>query len=193
MSSSLNIGVRHLLPTFPFIYILVGGGIISLLKARGNILIKSVQYLIVIILILWQIISIIKIYPHFLAYFNGIVGGPDNGYIYAVDSNLDWGQDLKRLKKWTDEQEIDAIHIDYFGGGDPEYYLENKFKRWWGTRNPKELPRGSYLAVSATLLQGGRGKPVAGFDKPSDYYLWLNQYEPPVAKIGHSIFVYYIE
>jgi len=188
ITSNLNIGVRHLLPVFPFTFLLVSGLLNLWLKNPPY----GIKYLIIGILIFWQIISVIKIYPYFLAYFNEIAGGPDNGYLYTVDSNLDWGQDLKRLKKWIEENKIEKIYLDYFGGGNPEYYLKEKYAPWWGTRNPKELPKGNYLAVSASLLQGGRAKPAPDFDQPYGYYLWLYQYEPPIAKIGYSIFVYYI-
>ena len=186
--SSLNIGVRHLMPVLPFTIMLVSGVIAYLLKEPF----LKLKYGIWGILILWQAISVISIYPHFLAYFNEIIGGPDKGYLYAVDSNLDWGQDLKRLEKWTNENRIKKIYLDYFGGGDANYYLKEKYAPWWGKRDPRELPKGSYLAVSATLLQGGRAIPVKGFDQPSDYYYWISQYKP-VTKIGYSIFVYYIK
>jgi len=188
ITSNLNIGVRHLLPVFPFTFLLVSGLLNLWLKNPPY----GIKYLIIGILILWQVISVIKIYPYFLTYFNEIAGGQDGGYRYTVDSNLDWGQDLKRLKKWIEENKIEKIYLDYFGGGNPEYYLKEKYASWWGTRNPKELPKGNYLAVSASLLQGGRAKPAPGFDQPYGYYLWLYQYEPPIAKIGYSIFVYYI-
>jgi len=61
------------------------------------------------------------------------------------------------------------------------------------SRNPAEFPKGNYLAVSATFLQGGRGDPVPGFNQDWGHYRWLNQYEPPVDKIGYSIFIYYID
>jgi len=185
--SSLNIGVRHLLPVFPFTIILVSIATVNWLKPPF----LTLKYTFLAGLLLWQAISIISIYPHFLAYFNELAGGPNSGYIYTVDSNLDWGQDLKRLKNWVDEKGIDKIYVDYFGGSDAQYYLKEKFREWHGNFNPKELPKGSYLAVSATFLQGGRGTPVAGFNQPYGYYNWLDTYKP-VAKIGYSIFVYYI-
>lgn len=193
LSSNLNIGVRHLLPVIPFTFILVSAGTFAWLKSEKNLRLKSIKYLILIILILWQAISVIKIYPHFLAYFNEIAGGPNNAYIYTVNSNLDWGQDLKRLKRWVDENKIEKIYVDYFGGGDAGYYLKEKFIPWQGNRDPEEIEKGSYLAVSATFLQGGRGEPAIGFNQPSGFYRWLYQYDPPVAKIGYSIFVYYID
>lgn len=192
LSSNLNIGVRHLLPAFPFVYILVGGGIIVLLKTEKNRLFKLIKYSILIMLILWQAVSVIKIYPHFLSYFNETVGGPNNGHTYTVDSNLDWGQDLKRLKTWVEKEGINEIYVDYFGGGDTTYYLGKKFRPWRGNWDPKKLPKESYLAVSVTLLQGGKGQPVHGFDQPVGYYLWLDKYKP-IKKIGYSIFVYYID
>lgn len=187
LASPLNIGVRHLLPVFPFTFILVSSVVTSWKKSPPF----GIKYLTVGILIIWQLVSVISIYPHFLSYFNEIAGGPARGHLYTVDSNLDWGQDLKRLEKWVDEVGIKRIYVDYFGGGDAKYYLKEKFAPWWGTRDPAEFPKGNYLAVSVTFLQGGRGEPVPGFNQPLGYYLWLHQYEP-IEKIGNSIFVYYI-
>jgi 4-amino-4-deoxy-L-arabinose transferase-like glycosyltransferase len=189
IKSNLNIGVRHLLPAFPFAIILSAKGTIFWLE---NTKYRKFAYSLLGILLLWQAVSVLKIYPHFLAYANELVGGPDKLYLYTVDSNLDWGQDLKRLKKWIEENKIEKIYLDYFGGGNPKYYLGQKYESWWGQRNPKELPKGSYLAVSVTALQGGKGLPVKGFDLPTGYYLWLDKYKP-VAKIGYSIFVFHIE
>ena len=187
LTSNLNIGVRHLLPAFPFTFVLASAGIINLLKKPA----LRLKYLILGVLILWQAVSVISIYPHFLAYFNKLAGGPNNGCIYTVNSNLDWGQDLKRLKKWVEENEIDKIYVDYFGGGDAKYYLKTNYAPWWGQKEPKEFPKGNYLAVSATFLQGGRGIPVSGFNQPAGFYRWLDEYTP-VEKIGYSIFIYYI-
>lgn len=188
ITSNLNIGVRHLLPVFPFTILLVSGVTIKWLRYSFS----AVKKVFLVLLLIWQATGVIAIYPYFLSYFNELAGGPENGYIFTVDSNLDWGQDLKRLTKWVDTQGIDKIYVDYFGGGDAKYYLKEKYAPWWGTRDPKELPGGSYFAVSATFLQGGRGEPVPGFNQPFGYYRWLDSYEP-IAKIGHSIFVYYIE
>jgi len=187
LTAKLNIGVRHLLPVFPFTFILVAYVLSLMLKPPY----LKTKYAFLGAFLLWQIVSVVSVYPHFLAYFNELAGGPDKGYLYAVDSNLDWGQDLKRLKTWLDENKVDKIYLDYFGGGNTEYYLGQKFAPWWGTRNPEELPKGSFIAVSASQLQGGRGIPVKGYDGPTGFYNWLNSYTP-IAKIGYSIFVYKI-
>ncbi|MFA6753613.1 MAG: glycosyltransferase family 39 protein [Candidatus Paceibacterota bacterium] len=185
INSNLNIGVRHLLPVFPFAFILVGGAISKINFS------KSFKILL-FALFSFQIYSVISIYPHFLAYFNETVT-PQKGHLYVVDSNLDWGQDLKRLKNLLDEKEIDFIYIDYFGGGNLDYYLgEKNYKRWEGLNSPHDFPKGNWLAVSLNQLQGGRGIPVKGYDQRTDYYMWLNKYEPSYV-IGYSIFLYYVD
>ena len=192
IKSNLNIGVRHVLPAFPFVYILISGQInrifdyIKTKKIFGIIWILAFGFLMI-----WYAISSLSIFPYYLTHFNELVGGAKNGYIYVTDSNLDWGQDLKRLAKWVDQQGIEKIKVDYFGGSDTNYYLGDKYEPWHGDWNP-EKAKGSWLAISGTFLQGGRAITTKGFDQPADCYLWLYQYEP-VTVIGNSIFVYYID
>ncbi|MCK4554782.1 glycosyltransferase family 39 protein, partial [Candidatus Parcubacteria bacterium] len=188
--SSLNIGVRHLLPTLPFVFVLIGGAITKLLK-QPNLKLKT---FILGVLIAYQALSVVSVFPHFLAYFNEIVGGPDNGHVFTVDSNLDWGQDLRRLEKWTEEY-LPAgkqIYVDYFGGSDPEYYLKEKYMRWECTKQEQDFPKNNYLAISATFLQSGRGTPIPQLEHSAFCYNWLDKYQL-VEKIGYSIFVYYID
>src|SRR5205823_7999770 len=51
----------------------------------------------------WGAVSSLSVYPHSLAYFNEVAGGPENGHDHLVNSNIDWGQDLLYLKAWLDE------------------------------------------------------------------------------------------
>lgn len=120
-----------------------------------------------------------------MTYYNELIAGPANGYKVAVDSNYDWGQDLIRLKKYIEQNKIEKIAIDYFGGGHPRYYFGEKFIEW----NSSKGPLSGWFAVSATFRQTSFGNPVHGFvRKPEDSYGWLRPYVP-VARIG-SIFVY---
>ena len=214
ITSNLNIGVRHVLPVFPIFYILVSGQISMWLRMPPGPILEKIKlspkkilvsvkmiskdyftlclkYLLIIVLLGWYAFGVINIYPHFLTYFNESVGGPSQGYMYATDSNLDWGQDLKRLAQFVEDNNINKIYIDYFGGDDIRYRFGDKYESWWGDRNPNNLPKNSWLAVSASFLQGGRGVTVHGFEANTDYYRWLDKYEP-ITVIGDSIFVYYI-
>jgi len=191
LTSNLNIGVRHILPTFPFVYLLISGQIkkiFSLMKKKKIPLLAPITIFIVILG--WYACSSISIFPYYLTHFNELVGGAKNGHIYVTDSNLDWGQDLKRLNKWLEENNIEKIKVDYFGGATVEYYLGDKYEEWHAYWDRKDL-KGSWLAISATFLEQGRAFATKGWDKPTDEYLWTYNYES-VAIIGNSIFVYYI-
>jgi len=191
VSGTLNIGVRHLLPALPLTILLVSGTISVWMKEPY----LKFKKIILAALILWQAISVASVYPHFLSYFNELVGGTKNGYIYAVDSNYDWGQDLKRLADWVDKKGIDKIYVDYFGGADTKYYLKDKLEEWHCGNNKEDFPKGGYLAVSATYLQGGTGLAGKGFEQPTGCYRWLKNDSNVklVERIGYSIFVYRID
>ncbi len=73
-------------------------------------------------LALWYAAGTLRNHPHHLAYFNEIAGGPANGYRHLVDSNLDWGQDLKRLAAWATRAGSPPLKLSYFGSADPAYY-----------------------------------------------------------------------
>jgi len=206
ISSPLNIGYRHLLIVTAPMFILATDQIkkwwwgikntpsfklllFKIVTSSDQLKKIGAKTAFIAIILIWYLIETIVIAPHFIAYFNEFVGGAKNGYKYAVDSNLDWGQDLKRLAKFVEENHIEKIKVDYFGGGSPAYYLGDKFEPW---QSAKEKPEpGSWLAVSLTFLQNSQGKPVPGFErKPEDSYEWLKN-KTPDARIGYSIFVYH--
>ncbi|PIR70514.1 MAG: hypothetical protein COU46_01080 [Candidatus Niyogibacteria bacterium CG10_big_fil_rev_8_21_14_0_10_42_19] len=203
MSSSLNIGVRHVLPTFPFIYLLVSREVVKWTSSSSLTDPKTLRdfleliyektikaaprYVFIILIFAWMILTIFSSFPHYLPYYNEFAGGTKNGYNYITDSNYDWGQDLKRLAVFVEKNNIDKIRLEYFGGGSPSYYLGNSFEPWWSSRGE---PQEGWFAISATLRQGAFGRPINNFtQKPEDSYLWLKKYEP-VARVGYSIFVY---
>ncbi len=188
IKSNLNIGVRHLLPVFPFTIILISRATTIWMKKPF----AKIKYIIVGLLIVLQIISVISIFPNFISYFNILIKGPKHGHKYVTDSNLDWGQDLRRLKDFVEKKDIDKIYLDYFGGGSPEYYLKDKYIKWNPNQSSDELPADSWLAVSVNELQGGRAIPVKEYEQPANHYNWLSKYQP-VAKIGYSIFIYHIK
>lgn len=87
MTSSINLGIRHILIIFPFIYLGIGILVQKAVKYQSKTLIP------IALLTGWYMCSSISIYPHYLEYFNEIIGGPENGYKYLLDSNLSWAQD----------------------------------------------------------------------------------------------------
>lgn len=151
ITSHLNIGHRHILPTYPVLFI--GAGLLLrqgvprwLAGAAGA-------------LALWAAVESAGIRPHYLAFFNAFAGGPDNGWKHLVDSSLDWGQDLPGLARWLERERRpkETAYVSYAGSGDFEYegiralplspvYDFDKPRRWL------EIGPGLYC-IGATMLQ----------------------------------------
>jgi len=117
LTSHLNIGHRHILPTYPVLFIAAGwlGRFIALRRLIVATLITG--------LALWHIGVSGSARPNYLAYFNELVGGSKNGSRHLVDSSLDWGQDLPGVKHWLDAhaRPNEPVFMSYFGTGDPTY------------------------------------------------------------------------
>ncbi len=184
ITGNLNIGFRHLFPILPFMYILISKEII-LLRARLPKNLKKIYTVFVFALLLWLIAETAFAYPYYLAYFNETIGGSKNGYKYVTDSNVDWGQDLKRLKTFIEENNIKKIRVDYFGGGDVGHYLGDKAIIWHAHMGQEP----GWYAVSATFLQNSLYYKITE-GKPD--YQWLREREPD-ANIGGSILIYNIK
>jgi 4-amino-4-deoxy-L-arabinose transferase-like glycosyltransferase len=177
------IGLRYILPIYPFLFVFAS-------SAVSLFLTKNILMGLGGALIGWYLGASYFIYPHYLAYFNELVGGPDSGYEYLVDSNLDWGQDLKGLRRYMEKHAISRIQLSYFGSDSPDRY--GIFYDWlpsYVLRNPNpekdyiSLSKG-WVAISATNLQGV-------YFEEKNFYASFRDREP-LAKIGYSIFVYKI-
>jgi hypothetical protein len=177
----LNIGVRHLLPIYPLVLLLAGKSIHAF---RGRL-----RPGILAIPLLLAAGELATVYPHYLAFFNVLVGGPRNGHLYLLDSNLDWGEDLKPLKGWMDEQRVTFINLRYFGSARPAYYGIHCIELPPVLDRPDlKKPRlPGLLAISAQHLQ----KPPPGYTEQVFYKPLLEQ--RPLAVIGYSIYVYSVD
>lgn len=173
MMSSLNIGIRHILVIYPFIHIGVGWALWKLWQSS-----RKVLNVLAAIAIVWYVASSVWIFPHYLAYFNEVSGGPQNGTTYLVDSNIDWGQDVKKLKSYMVDNAIDHVCFVYFGQANLEYYdIDYRYlpdvEQFIGTDAIDCV-----VVISATALLSEKGE-----------YSWLLNYTPD-EKIGYSLFVY---
>jgi hypothetical protein len=161
----LNIGFRHALPIYPAGYVLAGA-LAFVWAARGLVLKTAIA-----LLLAWHVSGPVEIYPHFLAYFSPVAGGPTQGYKRLVDSSLDWGMDLPGLKRWLDQNnpgDREPFFFAYFGVSSPDYYniKSNRLpgRPDWRLIKPFPLGPGIY-AISATLLQGIGRQTVGPWNK----------------------------
>jgi hypothetical protein len=194
MISALNIGYRHLLPMLPMLYVLVGGlALLATVSRFGSI----AGRLALRILLIGALVSIILvdtiIHPHYLSYFNVVSGGPNNGHRILVDSNIDWGQDLLRLRQWIDNNDVERIKLSWFGTADPEYYgiqsdplpgLTHHFDLWWNVPFNPSAPEPGIYAISVSNLWE-----IPLEDKT--VFRWFREREPD-DKVGYSINIYFV-
>jgi glutamine amidotransferase-like uncharacterized protein len=150
--------------------------------------------IIVCSLLLWSIGSCLSVFPHTMSYFNELVGGPTQGHYYLLDSNIDWGQDTLRLKKWlVKHPETKGIHLKmrddianafFFSDNYPVVLLtlgepintmeeEDNDLRCLG-------PRPGWFAISVHQIH----------ERHSRYQYFLDL--KPKYRIGYSIYIYHI-
>jgi tetratricopeptide (TPR) repeat protein len=186
MWTGINVGLRHVLPAYPFVILLTALTATQLarLPTRARVTVLAA------VATLWAG-EYVATYPHTLTFFNYPAGGPQSGYRYLADSNLGWGQGLKALKVWMDQNDVKHVNLAYFGQADPAYYGIDcthlpgapSFAVQSITR-PK-LP--GYVAISATTLTGVYAPPPWRL-----FYAAFRDLEP-VAIVGNSIRLYWVE
>jgi len=190
MSANLNLGLRHILPVYPFIFIALGLGLTRLMK-------RSIQFgaVLAVAIVLGLAGESFAAYPDYLAFFNAPSGGSRGGINLLGDSNLDWGQDLKLLASWQRDHMDKPLYLSYFGVADPKFYRVNAihvppvaggwlFTVFWSEFTSLPQPP-CYFAVSATNLQCiyiVRPEFIQAYEKL--------RVEEPVAVLGGSIYIY---
>ena len=171
MTSHINVGLRHLLPAYGPMLILVG--------ICGTWLESEVRLLSWLAkgVLAGALVECALAWPNYLAYFNVFAGGGDNAYKHLVDSSLDWGQDLPGLREWLMKNRADSerrpVYLSYFGAGSPTWYgltWEDSAARMKPSINIRRLPgmfdqdllnqpldlrplTGGTYCISATMLQ----------------------------------------
>ena len=170
-----NMGLRHILPAFPFLFLFAA----ETLAGRP----RRWRIGLTCLLLAWTLLEAVRTYPHHLSYFNTLAGGPGRGPYLLDDSNIDWGQDLPALARWQEEHTNGTpLRLFYFGTADPAAYGVDSVPM---AMDEIEHPRAGLYAVSAHILVYFR-KRGTRLGRNLD---WLTKYEP-IARAGHSIYVY---
>ena len=179
MRSNLNIGIRHIIILWPFVFLFAGRAAILLPRK------------LLTVILLAALAENFIIFPHYLSQFNILLGGTKNGEQYLSDSNMDWGQDLKYLVKWWEKENKPSLILSYFGTAPPNYY-DIKYQTCMSPPplNNKNLilmpanPDREFFAISIMHLLGVPFKNKQLFS----YF----RGKKPVKICGRSIYVYNI-
>jgi len=176
LMSRIDYGIRYVLPVLPLAMVCTGR-LAPWARRQG----KAVRAAAIVLLVCYPL-SILLATPDTIDYFNLLAGG--RGDRILIDSNLDWGQGLKRLRAYLDREGLERIPLAYFGHVDPEIYGIH-----W--RFPQPGHPGP-AAISANFLHGypyatyfaGRIQPI-----PAGAFSWIARY-PRRADLGGGIYIY---
>jgi hypothetical protein len=159
MLANLNIGIRHLLPAYPYIYV-AAGILIAMAIRRWHKPVMIVASILGLVLLTESLIA----WPNYIAYFSLPFNGPRGGFRLLSDSNLDWGQDLPLLAQWQKAHPDVPLAFgpnfsyqpqgSYFGSVDPAFYGIKSDPLLIKVGLKPEIMRTHILAVSATMVQG---------------------------------------
>lgn len=174
--SRINIGVRHVLPVYFGISIIAALGACQLWSSKS-----AAAHWTLAGLMLWMVATSVLAHPDYLPYFNAIAGNQPEKIL--VDSDLDWGQDMKRLSARLREVGAQEVYFNPFisafleavHGFPPIHPLD-----------PQE-PSPGWNAVSLTPLKLDR----LGLKRTYlDFKLWPDEI-PPRERVGKSVLLYY--
>jgi hypothetical protein len=177
-TSYVNTGLRHMLPIYVMMAGIAGFGAFRLLD-RGWIW-RGVS----VGLLTWHLVASDAAHPDYLAYFNTLAAPAGEAGFFGVDSDLDWGQDLWRLRDACAQRRVDNLWIAYNGSADL-----NQFELPQWRKLPPSLPQTGWIAISIYKLK--LGSAIEGSLEGADSYSWLEMYQP-VAFVGKSMRLYYI-
>jgi len=173
MTSRINIGVRHVLPVYVGLAIVCGSAAASVLQdqVKGWRLARIAM----LSLLFWHVASGAWQHPDYLPYTNEIAGRHPEDFV--ADSDLDWGQDMKRLGEFFQRIGVSEItfrpyNITYVEMGGPPM-PRIKPSAW-------DHPSPGWNAVSLSEWKV--------FNHPG----WVNGLQPQV-RIGRTTWVWYFK
>jgi hypothetical protein len=110
LPSTINIGVRHILPLYPFFAIVASSTVVLLAGSSTRVLIAACLAAI-------ALTSSVIAHPDYLPYFNSFAGS--RPYEIFTDSNFDWGQDLFRVAPEMRRRHLRSLRLVYAGNANP--------------------------------------------------------------------------
>ena len=123
IGSTYNIGIRHMLPVYPFLALFAAGVFARAWERWSESPGRRAAALAIAALPLVSAVELARIHPHELSYFNALAGGPEHGRFLLNDSNVDWGLDLERLAAELSRRGVKEPTVAYFGNDSVRYRI----------------------------------------------------------------------
>ncbi len=180
MASHINIGIRHVLPIYIGLALLAAIAAVRLLEMADT---RKWAAAAAGILTLWFAASSLWSHPDYLPYFNELAGShPEN---IVVDSDLDWGQDMKRLgKRLSQSGARELFMLPFLRELPPGAFGLPPIPSQIDALNPTP----GWNAVSLTMWK--ETKLGLRWAHP-EYTPWPDRVETPGERIGKGILLWY--
>jgi hypothetical protein len=145
------------------------------------------------VLLAWQVATTLHVAPgSYMAYANEAWGGPTQTHRYLSDANVDWGQQLKAVKRYVDQRGIKDCWMVYFADtaiepadyGIPCKRLPTTSTLWQRLLGDVPPAIDGPVLISDGDLEGIEFGP----GELNPYAVFLKQ--RPVATIQHGVYVY---
>jgi hypothetical protein len=175
--SNINIGVRHILPVYMGFSIIAAVGVVRLLERCGK---SKLAGWVLAFSLFWLVGTSILTHPDYLPYFNALAGSSPEQIL--VDSDFDWGQDMKRLAHRL--REVGAKEVAFY----KFFHCDLPALGFPPVRdlNPVE-PTAGWSAANVTVLKSER---FGLLDTRKDLRFWPNEIKP-TEKVGKGIWLWY--
>lgn len=188
MTSHLNIGVRHLLPMFPFAAI-TGAGCISAVVEYGLNRCRRLGLALAAVVLAPGLVIAVSTFPNYLTYFSPLAGGAARGWQTLSDSNVETGQEVKSLARYLKDRGENRVTGIMVGGEFLKFYgiQADDFPGWdddEDSEDSAEPIKTEYVAIGAWYLSE-----IDLSDKQKEIIDFYRQQQPEVM-VGNSIFVF---
>jgi hypothetical protein len=176
---------RYVLPALPFLFVFSS-------RTLGGHALCSRRGCFVCGLVLAAALESLAAFPHSLSFFNLAAGGPLDGPNHLLDANIDWGQDLKKLKCWSDQHPgARPLHVAYFAEWDIAPQIAGidclEVPAHEDLDHPPPQLEPGWYAVSVNYVYG-----LHYFDDDIPKYAYFKKMTP-ADYVGYSIYVYRVE
>jgi hypothetical protein len=171
LTSRIDAGIRHILSVYPMLALLAANLVVRVCQTSPRAAAAPVA------LVAMALAESAGAHPDYMATFNAFAGTHPEKIL--CESDLDWGQDLKRLSTRLRELHADHVSVGYFGSAPLEKAALPPYRRL-GLEDP--IP--GYVAVSVRFLNLEYAR--------NGGYSWLRG-RRPLERIGRSIDLYYLD
>jgi 4-amino-4-deoxy-L-arabinose transferase-like glycosyltransferase len=105
LTSGLDIGVRHILPVYPFAIAIAAAGACSLARRMPK------AWIAIVAMLVFGGVDSARTFPNYISFSNELWGGTNNTYKVLSDSNVDWGQNLKQIRTYIAQNHVGECWI----------------------------------------------------------------------------------